>query len=147
MKRVLGYPLRLVEREFRMKRAPHTAALILAGLAGLSSGCGTNPRPFDPGLINHVVLFTLQEKDDIAELERDCDQFLRQIPSVAVYACGGHYDTGREIVDASYDVGLYVSFKDAEGYQAYLKNPDHIALVEKWKTRWTDITIYDIENQ
>ncbi len=130
-----------------MKRAPHTAALILAGLAGLSSGCGTNARPFDPGLINHVVLFTLQEKGDIAELERDCDQFLRQIPSVAVYACGGHYDTGRAIVDASYDVGLYVSFRTNEDYQAYLDAPGHVELVEKWKTRWSEIIIYDIENR
>ncbi len=130
-----------------MRRAPRTAAIILVGLVGLSSGCGTNPRPFDPGLINHVVLFKLDDPADIAELERDCDTFLKQIPSVVAYACGGHYDTGREIVDGSYDVGLYVSFKDAEGYQDYLKNQDHVTLVEKWKTRWTDITIYDIENQ
>jgi hypothetical protein len=130
-----------------MRRAPRTAAIILVGLVGLSSGCGTNPRPFDPGLINHVVLFKLDDPADIAELERDCDTFLKQIPSVVAYACGGHYDTGREIVDGSYDVGLYVSFKDAEGYQDYLENQDHVTLVEKWKTRWTDITIYDIENQ
>ncbi len=147
MKRVLGYPLGVAERDFPMRRAPRTAAIILVGLVGLSSGCSTNPRPFDPGLINHVVLFKLDDPADIAELERDCDTFLKQIPSVVAYACGGHYDTGREIVDGSYDVGLYVSFKDAEGYQDYLENQDHVTLVEKWKTRWTDITIYDIENQ
>ena len=130
-----------------MRRAPHTAAIILAGLAGLSVGCGTNPRPFDPGLINHVVLFKLDDPADITELHRDCDHFLKQIPSVEAYACGGHHDTGRATVDDAYDLGLYVSFKDDQGYQAYLGNSDHIAFVEKWKTRWTDITIYDIENR
>lgn len=128
-----------------MRHHKSLRALALGSLSLAAVGCSTQTRPIDPGLINHVVLFKLGDPADIEALKRDCDELLKPIPSVAVYACGGHHETGRPTVDASYDLGLYVSFKDDRAYQAYLADPEHIALVEKWKTRWTDITIYDIE--
>ena len=130
-----------------MTRDRYLVPILLLTMTVATAGCANRSQPLDPGLINHVVLFNLQEKADIPELERDCAEFIRQIPTVAVYACGGHYDTGREIVDGSYDVGLFVSFRTPEDYQAYLADPMHVELVEKWKSRWSEITIYDIENR
>ena len=112
----------------------------------VSWGCANKPAPLDPGLINHVVLITLEEPSDATELEDDCERLLKHIPSVRTYACGGHYDFGRENINSDYTVGLLVSFDDRDGYGAYLEDPGHVALVEKWKTRWTAVTIYDIEN-
>lgn len=132
---------------------PHPRAVIpslLAGLALTVAGCSapeTRSGPIDPGLINHVVLITLEDPGDARELERDCEALLAGIPSVAVYACGPHHETGRETVDDGYDVGLFVSFRSAGDYAAYLADPGHVALVEKWRPRWSEINIYDIENR
>ena len=126
-----------------------TRSMCLLLLAGLPmSGCGTPApqHPIDAGGVSHIVLFTLAQPEDAEELEQDCARLLKPIESVRVYACGNHIDTGRPIVRGDYDVGLLVSFEDEQGYQAYLNDPDHLALVAKWKDRWTDILLYDFGN-
>ena len=120
-------------------------ALLIACLSGI--GCSSGQRPIEAGGVSHIVLFTLARQQDADELERDCARLLRPIESVRVYACGNHVDTGRSIVRDDYDVGLYVSFEDEAGYQAYLDDPDHLALVSKWKDRWTDIVLYDFGDE
>ena len=130
--------------------SPFTPSLLVLLLAGLPvAGCGTPPsqRPIDAGGVSHIVLFTLADPEDAGELEQDCARLLKPIESVRVYACGNHIDTGRPIVRGDYDVGLLVSFSDEQGYQAYLNDPDHLALVAKWKDRWTDILLYDFGNE
>ena len=120
--------------------------LSLAFGALIPGGCARQAAPIDPGLINHVVLITLENDQEGPELEQDCERLLRPIPSVKTYACGGHYEFGRPTIKSDYTVGLLVSFDSAEGYRAYLEDPRHVELVEKWKPRWSGATIYDIEN-
>lgn len=109
-------------------------------------GCTQTRTPIDPGRINHVVLIKLADDVDAPELESDCDRLLKTIPSVRTYACGGHFEFGRATVNSDYTVGILVSFDSTEGYRAYLKDPGHVELVEKWKPRWSGAIIYDIEN-
>lgn len=111
-------------------------------------GCVTSHPPFDPGTINHVVLITLEDPADAEALQTDCDRMLATIPSVTVYACGRHVETGRSsAVNTDYSLGLLVSFEDMKGYQTYLDHPSHLRLLEKWKSRFSDLTIYDIGNE
>ena len=98
-------------------------------LTCLIAGLLEHPAPFEAGGVSHIVLFTLAQPDDADELERDCARLLRPIESVRVYACGNHVEIGRDMIRDDYDVGLYVSFEDEAGYQAYLNDPDHLALV------------------
>jgi hypothetical protein len=124
---------------------------VLLGL--FSSGCTTlgrtklmnpgHPLADSPGMINHVVLFDLQDSSDTDELVSDCYELLRLPWAKGGYA-GQHYDIGRESVLQDYDVGLYVAFDSEEDYQRYLRLPGHVALVEKWKPRWVSIRVYDI---
>lgn len=110
-------------------------------------GCSTSPTPYDPGLINHVVLITLEDPSEAEALQTDCDTMLSTIPSVTVYACGPHVETGRsKAVNADYTLGLLVCFRDMDGYSAYLEHPGHVALLEKWKSRFSALTIYDVGN-
>ena len=132
-----------------MKTLRSNACLVgaLALMAGVV-GCSTPSHPIDPGQINHVVLITLEDPEEAKALQSDCDQMLSTIPSVTVYACGQHVDTGRSAaVDAQYTLGLLVCFDDLEGYQAYLDHPGHLALLEKWKPRFSGLKIYDVGNE
>jgi len=119
----------------------------LVVLATCLTGCSMPHVPHDPGTINHVVLITLEDPSEADALRADCDDMLSTIPSVTVYACGPHVETGRsKAVDDEYTLGLLVSFKDMAGYTAYLEHPGHLRLLEKWKSRFSALTIYDIGN-
>lgn len=133
-----------------MIKTGHTCILFcLAALMVCAAGCSTgNHTPHDPGTINHIVLITLNDPSDAAELQADCDEMLSTIPSVTVYACGAHVDAGRNAaVDDSYTLGLLVSFDDMPGYTDYLEHPGHLALLDKWKSRFASLKIYDIGNE
>ena len=53
--------------------------------------------------------------------------------------------TRRPVVDSSYDVALIVQCKDVAAEAAYQIDPIHLAFVEKFKTFWTRVQIYDSE--
>ena len=53
--------------------------------------------------------------------------------------------TRRPVIDASYDVALIVQCKDVAAEAAYQVDPIHLAFVEKFKTFWTRVQIYDSE--
>ena len=60
---------------------------------------------------------------------------LRPIPSVKTYACGGHYEFGRPTIKSDYTFGLLVSFDSAEGYRAYLEDPQSVSDVSRAQIR------------
>ena len=113
---------------------------ILTALMLSISACRA-PRP---AVINHVVYFKLENPSDAPELISDCDRQLSNIPGVVSYFCGQHGDFGRTGVDRDYDVGFYVGFDSGRDYQTYLSHPQHIEVVDKWKSRWEWIRITDI---
>ena len=108
--------------------------------------CAPGAKQHGPGQINHVVLFELERPEDAAELQRDCESMLKPLPQVSYYACGAHVEVGRPTVNGDYTLGLIVSFDDRRSYDEYLVAPEHVGLVEKWKPRFTKLTIYDIGN-
>lgn len=118
---------------------------ILCGLSTLS-GCSSTDKQAGSSQINHVVLFQLQDPADAAALQRDCAALLKPLPEVRYYACGPHVDVGRTNVTHDYALGLIVSFENQSEYDAYLKAPEHVMLVEKWKPKFSGLTIYDIGN-
>ncbi|MEE2908740.1 MAG: Dabb family protein [Planctomycetota bacterium] len=116
--------------------------LIILALFGLFLLTGCSQKR--PARINHIVFFKLKDPGDTTELIRDCDRDLADIPGVTSYYCGQHGDFGRKNVQTDYDVGFYVGFESDEAYQAYLADPNHVAIVGKWKPRWEWIRIYDV---
>jgi hypothetical protein len=112
---------------------------LLIVLASCASG------PSRPARISHIVFCKLHDPSDAGALIADCDARLADIPGVAAYARGTHLDTGRgERVDGDYDVGLYLGFESEEAYEGYLNHPQHVTLVEDWRTRWQWIRVYDV---
>lgn len=101
----------------------------------------TAPRP---AYISHVVLVELHDPEDSAAFISDCDRLLGSMRILSGYACGPHYESGRETVLADYDVGLYVGFDSREAYETYVTHPDHVELVESWRDRIRRMRVYDI---
>lgn len=128
-------------------------AVLICAIVFLMASCGYRTRRVcdlplirlapAPGLINHVVFFDLQNPDDADELVHDCYDLLT-IPGATSGYAGTHYDIGRSSVLRDYDVGFFVAFNTEEDYRAYVEDPAHAALVEKWKPRWDSIRVYDI---
>ena len=57
---------------------------------------------------------------------------------------GTPVDTGREMVDDDYEVGLCVGFESLEDLQSYLAAPSHVQLVESWGPRAVRFRIFDV---
>jgi hypothetical protein len=51
----------------------------------------------------------------------------------------------RPIIDDSYSVALTVICRDVAAHDAYQVDPIHRAFVERFKTYWTRVQIYDAE--
>lgn len=129
--------------------ATRTALLALVAAA---AGCASTPEAkslarkerLETPAITHVVLVQLKDPSRTAELVADCDRALPGIESVRGYACGVPMETGRSNVIGDYDVGIYVGFMDSAGYRAYLDDPRHLDLVERWREGWKAVRIFDV---
>lgn len=93
--------------------------------------------------ITHIVLIQLKDPSRARELVEDCNRSLPGIPSVLAYACGEPLQSERPNVMKNYSVGFFVAFADEAGYKAYTEDPAQTALVEKWRTAWKDVRIFD----
>ncbi len=97
-------------------------------------------------MLYHCVYFWLKPAltpAQRAEFRRGVES-LAGIKSVEKVAVGVPAATEpRPIIDASYDVALVVICKDVAAHNAYQVDPIHLAFVEKFKTFWTRVQIYD----
>jgi len=97
-----------------------------------------------PAKINHVVFCGLKNPNDTRSFMQDCETYLASIDGVVSYWCGVHGDYGRSTVDGAYDVGLYVGFNSDEAYENYIVDPKHVYLVDKWKSQFDSLRIFDV---
>jgi hypothetical protein len=128
------------------------AAVTAAAIAGAVAGCRSTPEEvalarrdrLGSPPITHAVLIRLKDPARTAELVRDCDASLPAIEGVDGYSCGVPLDMGRSNVSGDYDVGIYVGFADESAYRAYLDDPRHLSLVERWRDGWQSVRIFDV---
>lgn len=110
-------------------------------------GCSAAPtRAERPALIGHIVFVELQQPSDYDALLRDSDAMLATIPTVSVYAAGGHIDTGRDSVLHDYDLAIYLGFESESDLAAYVAHDQHTAYVKKWKPRLESLRVYDMHD-
>lgn len=115
-------------------------------------GCASTPEAqslarkadLDTAPITHVVLVQLKDPTRTAELIGDCDQVLPAIRGVSGYSCGAPLVTGRTNVTGDYDVGIYVGFRTEAEYRAYVDDPRHMAMVDRWRDGWKAVRIFDV---
>lgn len=126
--------------------------LACAALGIAFVGCASTPEAqslarkadLDTAPITHVVLVQLKDPTRTAELIADCDQVLPAIKGVSGYSCGVPLVTGRTNVTGDYDVGIYVGFRTEAEYRAYVDEPRHMAMVDRWRDGWKAVRIFDV---
>ena len=111
--------------------------------ANASAGANASAAKISSAHVQHVVFVTLANPSDAAAMKADSDAVLPKIPGVLNYACGPHIDVGRKNIRQDYTLGILVELSSVEAYRAYQANPEHIALIQKWKPKWSKSEMFD----
>jgi hypothetical protein len=103
---------------------------------------------FGRAMLFHNVYFWL--KPELTAAQRA--EFRRGVESLAGIKAVDKVSVGvpaktekRPVIDDSYDFALIVQCRDIAAQNAYQIDPLHLAFVEKFKTFWTRVQIYDSE--
>ncbi len=99
-------------------------------------------------MLFHCVYFYLKPELTAAQRAdfRQGVETLAGIKCVEKVSIGGPAGTARRpVIDHSYDVALIVQCRDVQAEAAYQVDPIHLAFVERYKTFWTRVQIYDSE--
>lgn len=100
-------------------------------------------------MLVHSVFFYLRPELSVAEREAFlCEGLepLLKIGSVKTAYLGKPAGVqARPVVDLSFDYALTAIFDDVAAHNAYQVDPVHVAFVERFKSQWTRVQIYDAE--
>jgi stress responsive alpha/beta barrel protein len=105
--------------------------LLLVGLAAASCKSQTTyhlgAHSASPGQVEHVVLVWLKDPADAGARARiiEATKTFKQIPGVIDARAGRAIPSTQPTVDATFDVGIVVTFKDRESLKAYGPHPIH----------------------
>ena len=119
--------------------------LLLLFAVMLFASCANYSKP-QPRIV-HVVMCWLNEPGNQKHQEMivEASREFRKIPGVIDVGVGGPLMSERSIVDDSFDVGIFLTFKNEEDLQAYLDHPDHVAAVKViLKPLVKTVKVYDI---
>lgn len=97
-------------------------------------------------MLVHTVFFWLKPEltaAQRADFRRGVESLggIKSIEKVYIGAPAG--TEKRPVIDHSFDVGLTVLCKDTAAEKAYQIDPIHLAFVEKFKSSWTRVQVYD----
>ncbi len=119
------------------------SACAVKGSANSSAGENASAPKISTAHVQHLVFVTLTNPSDAAAMKADSDAVLPKIPGVLNYACGPHIDVGRKNIRQDYTLGILVELSSVEAYRAYQANPEHVALIKKWKPKWSKSEMFD----
>ena len=120
--------------------------LLILSLAFFFVACA-NRAPQKPDRIVHVVFIWLKDAGNAKHQKMliDASRAFARIPGVLDVSVGKALPNERPIVDDSFDVGLFLTFKNEEDLNAYLVHPDHEAAVTAFiKPLSEKVVVYDI---
>lgn len=99
-------------------------------------------------MLFHNVYFWL--KPELTAAQRA--EFRRGVESLAGIKAVAKIDVGvpaptgaRPVIERGYDFALIVQCRDVAAHDAYQVDPLHLAFVDKFKTFWVRVQIYDSE--
>ena len=99
-------------------------------------------------MLIHTVFFWLRKnapKSAKQKLIADCRKYLKT-PTVSHLWAGPVAGTPvREVVDATYDVGLTVVFEHIAAHDAYQVHPEHLKFIKRNKQHWLKVRVYDVQ--
>ena len=100
--------------------------------------------PVTPGFV-HAVYFWLKKDNPelVEEFKTEALPKLAKISSIQSVYWGPPAGTPREVVDNTYDIAWIVNFENAEDQDAYQVDPLHVEFVEKYKSLFDKVQVYD----
>lgn len=124
--------------------------LLLTGIALVASGCTVNIliNEDEPTPLAHVVLVWLKEPGNAAHRQQiiEASQQLTDIDGVLSVATGQSVPSQRDVVDDSFDVGLYVELESADALASYATDPLHVSILKNDIAPVTErYIVYDFE--
>ncbi|MFT4534584.1 MAG: hypothetical protein ACJA1A_002350 [Saprospiraceae bacterium] len=98
----------------------------------------------NPGFI-HAVYFWLKKDNPalLKELKEVALPKLATVPSIKNVYWGPPAGTPRDVVDNSYDISWIVTFENAVDQDKYQVDPLHVEFVEKYKSLFEKVQVYD----
>ena len=127
-------------------KTKHGMILIAVLIISLAGCAGSVSRTTTTGRVNHIVLCWLKEPGNIAHREKiiEVSKSFRTIPRVLQVRVGQVIPSDRKIVDDSFDVGVCISFDNAEDMNTYLDHPLHTKAAKEVLRPLADrIVVYD----
>ncbi len=118
----------------------------ILALTLLFSGCAHFANTHADSTVNHVVLIWLKDSGNEEQRQKviTASNTLADIPGLEAIQIGSSIPSDRKIVDDSFDVGVYMQFKDEATMNRYISNPQHINVVKTHVMPLADkIVIYD----
>src|SRR4051812_29444339 len=131
-----------------MRRTISTMGAMVMML-GLCASCAHHRAAAEvkPGMVVHVVVCWLKTPGDEAQRQQliDVTRTFKAIPGVVGVAAGRTLPSTRPVVDATFDVGIVILFRDRQAMTDYLENPIHKkALADTLKPLVGKQIVYDI---
>lgn len=83
--------------------------------------------------IQHIVFCWLKEPGNEQHRQQviEATYSFLEIPGVLAVSAGPPLPSDRDVVDATYDVGLIITLENAAALEAYLPHPIHVRQVEE----------------
>ena len=99
-------------------------------------------------MIVHNVFFWMKKgapKGAAPQTIRDARKYLKTPTTKQVWAGPPARTPVRDVVNATFDVGLCVLFDDVKAHDAYQEDPQHQVFIKRNKKNWLRVEVYDFE--
>ena len=101
-------------------------------------------------MLVHIVFFWVRKEAPASarqQLLDDCPKYLKS-PTVKHLWVGTPADTPeRDVVNATFDVGLTAIFDDLAGHNAYQEHPQHDKFIERNKPNFLRVEVFNVNVQ
>ena len=127
----------------RMLVAGSLALSALCVVAAVATSDGAGPAPT---VLAHDVYFTLNDPSPEAReaLVDACRQYLSGHDGTVYFAAGQRAEEkARDVNDTDFDVSLHVYFESDAAHDAYQQAPRHLEFIEKMKSNWKSVRVFD----
>lgn len=96
----------------------------------------------------HQVFFWLHQPETDLQGQLEAISALGKLDGVRDFSVGVPAQTpARDVVDHSYQISLTVYFDDLASHHLYQKDPKHLDFIEKNKSKWRKVLVYDFTQQ
>lgn len=99
-------------------------------------------------MLAHIVYFQLHEptQANIDALVAACHEYLSEHPGCVFYGTGTRaMQYNRPVNQTDYDVALHSIFDSHAAHDAYQVAPRHLEFIEKFKSGWKSVKVYDAD--